>query len=143
MNKLQKPLSFLFLTLLHRDSDCTDPRDKIYALWNLAKDAGDLGIVPDYSLSVRSLCVSFTKQYILHHRCLDIICVPQVRCIKPLEGGLPSWVPDWRTISHTNGYLHPEMLPVTDADELEDLDAPIYRAAHSTKAVVEFFENDE
>jgi Heterokaryon incompatibility protein (HET) len=143
MRVLEKPLSFLFLALLHRESDCTDPRDKIYALWNLANDAGELGIVPDYSLSVRELYISFTKQYILHHGCLDIICAPQVGCIIPVEGGLPSWVPDWRTTSHTNGYIRPEILPLTAVNELHDLDAPLYSASRSTKAITGFSNNDE
>src|SRR5882724_9434831 len=114
MSLVQKPLNFLFLALLHRESDCTNPRDKIYTLWNLARDAKDLGMVPDCSLSVRDLYISFTKQCILHHGCLDIICAPQVRCIRPVEEGLPSWVPDWRTTSHTNGYIRPEILPLTN-----------------------------
>jgi hypothetical protein len=143
MSLLKKPLSFLFLALLHRDSECTDVRDKIYALWNLAKDAGGPDLVPDYSLSIRDLYISFTKQYILHHRCLNIICAPEVRCIAPPEGGLPSWVLDWRTRSHVNGYLLSEVLPITHADELADLHASIYRAARSTKAIISFSENDE
>jgi len=99
--------------------------------------------VPDYSLPVRDVYISFAKQYILYHECLDIICAPQVRCIAPLDGELPSWVPDWRTRSHTNGYIRPEILPLTNVNELQNLDAPIYCASRSTKAVVSFFENDE
>jgi hypothetical protein len=140
---LQQPLNFLFLALLHRESDCTDPRDKIYALWNLARDARDLGMTPDYSLSVRDVYISFAKQYILHHSCLDIMCAPQVRCIAPVEGGLPSWVPDWRATSHTNGYIRPEVLPLSNVNEPQDLDGPVYHASRSTKAVVGFVENDE
>jgi hypothetical protein len=72
-----------------------------------------------------------------------MICAPQVRCIKPLEGVLPSWVPDWRTTSHTNCYIRPEILPIVGVNELQDLDVSIYHASRSTKAVVSFFENDK
>jgi hypothetical protein len=100
-------------------------------------------MVPDYSLPIRDLYISFTKQYILHHECLDIICAPQVRCIKPLEGGLRSWVPGWRTTSYTNCYIRPEVLPMAGVNELQDLDVPIYQASHSTKSVISFFEKDK
>jgi hypothetical protein len=65
MNLMKKPVSFL--ALLSRDADCTDDRDKICALWNLAKDAGQLALALDYELSVHQVYISFAKAYIEHH----------------------------------------------------------------------------
>ena len=142
---LQKPLSFLFLLLLNRNTECTDDRDKIYGLWNLANDAGRLNLTPDYSLSVRKLYITFAKKYIELHKRLDIICSPQTHCAGRLEDGthLPSWCPDWRTGSHVNSFLRPEELPLSELEELTDMDVPLYRAARDTHAITGFFEDDE
>lgn len=57
--------NFLYLCLLNRDAECGNPRDKIYALWNLAREVNDLGdFRPEYSLSVRDL--STPSSWLIH-----------------------------------------------------------------------------
>ena len=40
----------------------TDPRDKVYALFNIARDRETLGIIPDYGLSVANVYVGIRKE---------------------------------------------------------------------------------
>jgi hypothetical protein len=58
---------------------------KIYALWNLAKDAGQLILAPGYALSVRQVYISFAKAYILPHESLDTICTHKRAVESPLK----------------------------------------------------------
>lgn len=95
--------TFLYLCLLNRDTECSDSRDKIYALWNLACEVSNLNMRLNYSLSVGDIYISFAKSYIETTRSLDITCVPHSRCRLGPESShsyerieLPSWVPDWR-----------------------------------------------
>jgi hypothetical protein len=94
--------------LLHEVSRgwaATNDRDKVYGLFGLAGDAGRLGIVPDYSRTVREVYIE-TAGRILAAGHLAILYFDvayedeattagdQAKCSNSL--GLPSWVPDWR-----------------------------------------------
>lgn len=52
----------------------TDPRDKIYAFFDLAKDAEGLRFVPDYTKSVQMVYEDFVKAYFDKGGNLEIIC---------------------------------------------------------------------
>lgn len=147
MRKSGQSPTFLYLCLLNRDAECSNPRDKIYALWNLALEASSLGLQPDYSLSTRAVYISFAKAYIEATRSLDMICTPQSHCLPHSHWSetlnLPSWVPDWCGRSPVNSYLRPEDLPINDLEELTSVDAPIYAATRGTKAVTSFFGDDD
>ncbi|KAG4428692.1 hypothetical protein IFR05_015823 [Cadophora sp. M221] len=71
----------------------TDPRDKIYAFFNLAKDVEQLNFVPDYTKSVQMVYEDFVKAYFEIERNLEIICT---HYRQDDSNDLPSWVPDWR-----------------------------------------------
>jgi hypothetical protein len=145
MRKHNRLPSFLYLCLLNRDAECGNPRDKIYALWNLAAEANALAdFQPDYSLSTQDVYFNFTKAYIRATDSLDIICVPANYCsqgAEPLD--LPSWVTDWRFRSAVNCYIRSNGVPMSDFEELATIDKPLYRAAGDTKAVVGFHSDDE
>ena len=82
----------LELLNLHRDCAATDPRDHIYGLLGLSGDAHDLGLMPNYNLSVQDVYKDLTVKHICRTRSLDIIC----GCRRERNFvDLPTWVPDW------------------------------------------------
>src|SRR5207248_2493383 len=67
-------LETLRLLLAHCHSlRSTDPRDKIYALLNIAKDAGKLGIMPDYACATEKLYVDVAIRIIRSEKTLDLL----------------------------------------------------------------------
>jgi hypothetical protein len=56
---------FLETLVLARDFECTNPRDHILALWNLAQDKEGLDYAPAYTKSYEEVCVGLTKAWIL------------------------------------------------------------------------------
>lgn len=81
----------LELLNLHRDCAATDPRDHVYALLGLSGDAHDIGLMPNYNLSVQDIYKDLAVKHIRTTKSLDIIC----SCRKERNFELPSWVPDW------------------------------------------------
>ena len=81
----------------------TDPRDTIYSILSLAKDAGSLGYwdaksewVPfrvDCSISKERLYINTTKVIICSTGSLDVLQFAGKRM--KVGNSLPSWVPDW------------------------------------------------
>lgn len=71
-------------------SQVTDPRDTVYALWALAKDAKPVpGPVIDYGKDLRQICKDLISHTVNSFGSLDIICRPWA----PICSTLPSWVP--------------------------------------------------
>lgn len=105
--------SFLLLAILSHGADCADPRDGIYALWNISNDCRQLPIRPDYSKSMEEVYTDFAKAYATYHRSLDIICATQIpgagmttpRLPGPVSNNLPAWCPDWRQGAHMNSFV--------------------------------------
>jgi hypothetical protein len=140
----QQSGDLLSLCLINRDSDCFDPRDKIYALWKLTRQAEKLDMRPDYSLSISQTYLRFAVAYIRLTSSLDIICTPKHHCGAPFTDGdsLPSWCPDWRHTSPSNAYIRPTQIPLS-TDELDTLSQPIFKASLDTKSDVQFSENSK
>ena len=75
---------------------CSDPRDKIFALLGLATDREDLerrGVTPDYIKSCQEVYTHVTA-VMLQQGHLSLLSYIQPRH-KSDFGDLPSWVPDW------------------------------------------------
>jgi hypothetical protein len=89
--------SFLNLLERFRDFNCTDPRDKIYALLGLASIDKNMPLPkPDYSKSVSEVYCATARAIIQYTRDLTILCLP--KSYKGLiEHHLPFWCPDWTT----------------------------------------------
>jgi hypothetical protein len=69
----------------------TDPRDLVFALLGIAKDAEELGIRPNYAKSCEEVFTATTVTF-LERGDLSILTL----CQSPRRlDGLPSWVPDW------------------------------------------------
>ena len=131
-------LSLLHLALAWRSSECSDDRDRLYSLWNIAKDATELEMRADYSLPVEKVYVEFVKAYVKLYHSLDVICAVQMPSTKK---ELPSWCPDWR-----QGDVFPSLLrheTVAGLDQEDKLiDKPRYAAARCTKSCTGFFDDD-
>lgn len=90
---------FSLLTVLN-GVECTNPRDRIFAMQGLASD-GDVFGVPDYTVSVSDLyCnVAGTMAEILED--LTVLCSKQQGLSTAPDGViLPSWVPSWGQSGH-------------------------------------------
>lgn len=110
-----RSFSFLQLSLLTQGMRCTDPRDHIFALWNLATEPLQSLMTPDYTKRVGEVYTEFTKVYANYHHCLDIICSTQFPMAaqssphipEPPNLSLPSWCPDWRQHRFVGSFIRP------------------------------------
>lgn len=94
--RFQSGLETRLLDLLSttRSNFSTDPRDKLFALLGLAKDADTLLPSPDYSRSIVEIYSALVIKMIFSQKSLDVLSeVEDSRWT--LIGGLPSWAVDW------------------------------------------------
>jgi hypothetical protein len=93
----QNSTSFLNLLERFRDFNCTDPRDKVYALLGLASIDKNMPLPkPDYSKSISEVYCTTARAIIQYTRDLTVLCLP--KSYKGLvEHHLPFWCPDWTT----------------------------------------------
>lgn len=76
----------------HRRLNATDPRDVIFALCGLSRDADSLGIQPNYMEDCSQVFTHTARALINDHCGLDLLR----HCFFPKsQSQLPSWVPDW------------------------------------------------
>lgn len=86
---------FIDVLARFRETNATDPRDKIYGLLGLASDGLDVCV--DYNKSVPEVYVDFFQTFVNTTKDLDLICqnpwgVPRAEARRR---GLPSWCPDF------------------------------------------------
>jgi len=87
----------------HRCCEATNPEDKVFAFLNIAGDAEEMGMRPDYTLSSREVFVRTTVAMLRYYKHLDVLSAahPHLSLIGADPGGarpamdLPSWVTDW------------------------------------------------
>ncbi|KAF4627343.1 hypothetical protein G7Y89_g10815 [Cudoniella acicularis] len=112
----QDPVFFLLL-LRTANQDCTEPKDRMYAILSLAKDAAQYPR-PDYrkSITFADVYTEFSQTHIRMTGCLDSMNEAASRLYdqRPDRGDLPSWVPDWRVKEQ-------HKMPSKHAGELGDL----------------------
>lgn len=97
--KTDMPRPLLALLLSSRSSLATDPRDKVYALLGLSSDGQELIPLPDYKNTLESIYLHICLSLLKLKECLGIITL---RCGVEKEGrtrSLPSWVPEWGSLS--------------------------------------------
>jgi Heterokaryon incompatibility protein (HET) len=85
------------LFLLHSlVGNCTDPRDRIFAILSLASDEFvDLN-KPDYGLRFEQVYLRLSKTWITSQNDLDVLSCCRLLVDVDFSIRLPSWVPDWR-----------------------------------------------
>ena len=83
-----------------RFAQCLDPRDKIFSVFSLApKEDGSLLFLPDYRLSTTEVELMLAKSSLLGYQSLNVL-----RYVDSLDDeiSIPSWVPRWSVLGHTN-----------------------------------------
>ena len=85
------------LNLLHaldstKDSECSDKKDKIYALLNLVDQRGRRGLKPNYFKSVSEAYQDIVMYFLETHKHLWMLSFCELG--KTVEDK-PTWVPDW------------------------------------------------
>lgn len=120
---------FLETLVLARDFKCSDPHDKIFGLWNLARDKKGLGFRMDYTKSIRDTYADFSRAWIAQHGTVDIIGAVEVT---PATTGFyetaPSWCTDWSTPATASSLIRRERIPNRMMFALDDMDGEIYAA---------------
>lgn len=122
---------YLESVILARDFQATLPHDKIFALWNIVRDKGDLTLNMDYSKSFEETYIDFAKAWSRHTGSLDIIGA--VEFVQP--GGpeafyakAPSWCPDWRRPSLSSSLIRREVFREFKMEYQDDIDGALYSA---------------
>lgn len=115
--QLSSPAHELLNLLIHcRHRDSKDPRDKVYALLGLLRDADlsamngihpqKLDIKPDYNLPLIDVYRQVSQELIEKLDNLDVLGVTP----KSALPGLPSWVTDWSVTDYTSSPLTQDSL---------------------------------
>ncbi len=100
------------LSLLEDTStcQCSDPRDRIFALLGLVTDAGEQGLEADYHLSIDQVYTGIAA-FIVQADEGQIVRVLRLAVRSPTSISRPSWVPDWADegmfLSPLHGKPHP------------------------------------
>ncbi|KAK5678992.1 hypothetical protein LTS10_008647 [Elasticomyces elasticus] len=86
-------------------AECSDPRDRVYALLGVSSD--DHGIQPDYRKGMLELYVEVAAHYASRGKLAAILeCAAvglEAIVRKEKDLWLPSWVPDWQVYDGTGG----------------------------------------
>lgn len=83
----RRPMFLLELLAASRDLSCADPRDRVFALSSLCRDAK---ITPDYSKSKVEIYTE-TARHLLSFSGIMTLSYAGIK----RTSGMPSWVPDW------------------------------------------------
>lgn len=90
IRRARGPFRLIYLIRMTRNFLATDLRDKIFALFGLASDAGAMGLRPDYQMDETDVFVE-TSMALLRHGHLDILSLCS---FQGETARLPSWVHD-------------------------------------------------
>ncbi|KZL67478.1 heterokaryon incompatibility protein, partial [Colletotrichum incanum] len=126
---IQNSPGFLEAAILTRDLEATDEQDRIFALWNLARDKNGLEFTLDYGKNFERVYLDFAIAWARQHDSLDIIAVSEpYRNITSFYDSMPSWCPDWSTPSDTSCLARRERIPMRPMMLMDDLDGELYSA---------------
>ncbi|PQE31850.1 hypothetical protein CJF32_00005154 [Rutstroemia sp. NJR-2017a WRK4] len=121
-----KTPGILDVVVLARDFESTNPYDKIFAVWNLARDTVGMDFTMDYTRSLSQTYTEFAVAEAKHNRSLDIICAAEPTRNEELD--MPSWVPDWSTPSTASSMIRREHIPNIFMSAVKNIGGPIHQA---------------
>jgi hypothetical protein len=120
---------FLETLILAREYECTDPRDHILALWNLAQDKTGLIFTPDYLSPYQQVYTDFAEAWIKQHGLLDILgaveATPQASVFYTT---VPSWCPNWNLPATASCLVRNDQIPVRPMASIDDQGGRLYCA---------------
>ena len=96
----QSPPTLRHLLQATRYAQCSDERDRIYAILNISNDF--LGFEPDYSKTTRDVFKDVVLAY--SKRTLTVLSHCEMR--ENTESCVPTWVPDWTTPKESSMMYH-------------------------------------
>ncbi|KIX98328.1 uncharacterized protein Z520_05629 [Fonsecaea multimorphosa CBS 102226] len=122
---------YLESAILARDFEAAVPHDKLFALWNVARDKTGLDFSADYSRAYEEAYMGFTKAWCAHSGSLDMIAASEFR--QPVENHgfyskASSWCPDWSTPALSSSLVRRERFRLHRISLHDDLDGPVYCA---------------
>ena len=122
---------YLETAILSRDFQATVPHDKIFALWHVARDKGDLKFHMDYAKSYEETFLEFAKAWAIYSGSLDIVGAAEYQ--RPPDEAVfysraPTWCPDWSTPSRSSSLIRREIFRRFKMAYQNDNDGPIYSA---------------
>lgn len=128
------------LVSMFRDSKASDPRDKIYALLNLAnKESPPFRMYPealvaDYTISTRELFIKVTRIFLKAYPNLRNLFLIEDAALRQIHD-LPSWVPDYTvpmrpvSLSHRGYFKYNASKGIERLDEQGDLKSDSFAVA--------------
>lgn len=120
---------FLETLILARDFECTDPRDHIFALWNLARDKDGLEFLPDYTKPYEDVYTGFSQAWIEQHASLDILgAVETTHDAASFYSKAPSWCPNWNLPATASCLVRKDQIPARSMSCMPDLGGKLYYA---------------
>lgn len=120
---------FLETLILARDFESTDPRDKIYALWNLARGKDGLDFRVDYSKPFEKVYENFAHAWTNQQRSLDILgAVEATAESADFYSDAPSWSPNWSAKAQASCLVRKEVIPTIMMLAIQSMDANLYSA---------------
>lgn len=118
---------FLETLILARDFESTDPRDKIYALWNLARGKDGLDFRVDYSKPIEKVYHDFALAWINQQQSLDIFgAVEATPESADFYSTAPSWSPNWNVRAQSSCLVRKEVIPTIMMLAIQALDGKLY-----------------
>ncbi|KAL9943215.1 hypothetical protein D7B24_002947 [Verticillium nonalfalfae] len=75
-----------------RKFSCSDPRDRVYAVMNLASDVDNMGLIPNYDLTTSQVYQDTVLRYIQQSKNTNILASCEIIAARKT---MPTWVPDW------------------------------------------------
>lgn len=94
----------LSVMLATNSGECSDGRDRLYAVLNLAHDYNpqrDIGILgPDYSLQPTEIFTRFARWCVRRGDINFLSCTTRTKASENGDSQLPSWVPNWADIDN-------------------------------------------
>lgn len=120
---------FLEALVMARNFESTDPRDKIFALWNLARDKTNLDFRPHYNSPYENVYAEFARAWIRQKNALDILGAVEVtEQNRTFYEKVPSWTPDWSVPTTTSSLVRKDHIPLTFMSTVKDQQGRVYSA---------------
>jgi hypothetical protein len=122
---------YLETAILARDFHASVLHDKIFALWNIARDKDGLEYRMDYNDSAGKTFTDFTVAWAKQKGSLDIIGAAESTTLaesNSFYANAPSWCADWSTPSKVSSLVRRETLRKTMMKFFNDMDGALYAA---------------